>query len=146
MSRGNDSRLRVWREFRDSIKDLNDEEKLKAINNFWMLHPFMARTIDPDDSSGWMGAWDMVYYDQICEYSRAILIHQTALMMLSDVKESFLVYVIDSQKQNDYMLVVIDGKVLNYDFEISDYESVSAVVNIQNKFKSSKKGIYSIIK
>lgn len=144
MAKGNDVHLRTWREFRESLTDLSDIEKLEAINKFWMLHPFIARSIDPDDPSLWLTAWDMVYYDQVCEYSRAILIHQTALMVLSNISESYMIYVIDPTHHQDRMLTVINGKVLNYDFALMDYQEISDVIQIQNKFESDKKGVYSI--
>lgn len=144
MSKGKELRLRAWRDFRDSIVDLDDAEKLNSINNFWMLHPFMARTIDPDDPTLWMNPWDMVYHDEVCEYSRAILMHQTALMMVDNIDESYLIYTIDSRQQNDYMLAIVDGKVMNYGMNLVDLSTIGDHLNIQNKFRSNKKGVYSL--
>ena len=145
MSRGNQLRLRVWRDFRNSIVDLSDDDKLKSINNFWMMHPHHVRTVDPGDCSTWINFWDMVYHDEICEYSRAILMHQTALICLSNITESFLVYAVDHDKQFDRLLAVVDGKVLNYNFEIQDYNLISQSMGILTKCTSDKKGIYTEI-
>lgn len=144
MSKGKELRLRAWRQFRDSIVDLPDSEKLESINKFWMLHPFRNRTIDPDDPSNWMGAWDMVYHDEVCEYSRAVLMHQTALMMLDTDQDSYLMYAIDSEKQQDFMLAVVNGMVLNYDMDLIDLRSIENSLNIQNRYKTNKKGVYSL--
>src|SRR3546814_1652829 len=46
----------------------------------------------------------MVYHDEICEYSRGIMMHQTALMMIDGIDDSYLVYAIDSEKQRDVMI------------------------------------------
>jgi hypothetical protein len=143
MSKGNEMRLRAWRQFRESIVDLSRIEKIEAINKFWMMYPFMSRTVDPDDSSNWLKPWDMVYYDEICEYSRAIMMHQTALLMLDDMDDSFLVYAIDISKQNDYMLAVIDGFAMNYNMSLVQYTDIKHELNIQNTFKSNKKGVYT---
>lgn len=145
MSRGQEMRLRAWRQFRDSIKDLSDNEKLNSINKFWMLHPFSKRTIDPDNPSDWMNPWDMVYHDQICEYSRGIMIHQTALMMIPSIQDSFVVYALDNDVQSDFMIAVVDGKAMNYNMDIVDFNSILPSLNIQNKFISNKKGSYSIL-
>lgn len=145
MSNGKELHLRVWKEFRDSIVDLDKKQKIESINRFWLLHPFMTRSIDPDDPTGWMGPWDMVYHDQICEYSRAVMMHQTALLTIKDVEDSYLIYALDTEKHQDYMLVVIDGWVMNYNMDIDNIADISSNLNVQNKYKSNKKGSYTII-
>jgi hypothetical protein len=145
MSKGKNSHLRVWKEFRDSIVKLDKNQKIKSINNFWMLHPFMTRTIDPDDPSSWMNPWDMVYYDNICEYSRAIIMHQTALLMIGDIQESYLIYAIDEDKHQDFMLAVVDDMVMNHSMDVGSFQLISPNLRIQNKFISNKKGAYSLI-
>lgn len=145
MSKGKELRLRVWREFRDSIVDLDNSQKLESINKFWMLYPFLTRSIDPDDSSAWLGPWDMVYEDQICEYSRAIMMHQTALLTLDNIEDSYLIYAIDPDNDRDCMLAVVNGMVMNYNMEMIDLETIAPKLNVQNKFKSNKKGLYSIL-
>ncbi|MCK9529436.1 MAG: hypothetical protein M0R77_02535 [Gammaproteobacteria bacterium] len=145
MSRGKELRLRSWRQFRDSIADLDTDQKLDSINKFWMLYPFSKRTVDPDNPENWMNPWDMVYHDEICEYSRGIMMHQTALMMIDGIDDSYLVYAIDSEKQRDVMIAVINGKALNYGMDIVDFDEVLPSLNIQNKFKSNKKGSYTIL-
>lgn len=145
MSRGSEMRLRAWKQFRDSIKELDSNQKLDSINKFWMLHPFSKRTIDPDSPDGWMSPWDIVYHDEICEYSRGIMIHQTALMMITDIQDSFLVYALDTEQQCDYMIAVVDGKALNYNMNVVDYNSILPSLNVQNIFKSNKKGSYTVL-
>lgn len=145
MSKGKEMHLRIWKDFRGSIVSLDKDQKIESINRFWMLHPFMTRTIDPDDPSNWMNPWDMVYHDEICEYSRAIMMHQTALISISDIQESYLIYALDTDKAQDYMLAVVDGKVMNYNMDVADFQSISPNLRIQNKFISNKKGFYSII-
>jgi hypothetical protein len=145
MSNGKELNLRVWRDFRDSIVDLDKNQKIESINRFWMLHPFKTRTIDPDDTSTWMSPWDMVYHDQICEYSRAIMIHQTLLLMIDDAEESYLIYTLDTEKHQDYMLVVFDGLVMNHSMDIVELKAISSQLSIQSKYKSNKKGIYTIM-
>lgn len=145
MSRGKDLRLRAWRQFRDSIVDLTDDQKIEAINKYWMLHPFSKRTIDPDDPKNWMNPWDMVYNDEICEYSRGIMMHQTALMMLSNIEDSYLIYAIDSSKQSDFMIAVVNGKALNYEMNVINLNDILPSLNVQNRFVSNKKGSYTVL-
>lgn len=145
MSRGKELRLRAWRQFRDSIVDLDDSQKLDAINKFWFLYPFVKRTIDPDDPKNWMNPWDMVYQDEICEYSRGIMMHQTALMSLSNIDDSYLVYALDQGKQSDFMIAVVNGKALNYHMNIVDFNEILPSLNIQNRFVSNKKGSYTVL-
>ncbi len=145
MSKGKEMRLRAWKDFRDSIVDLDDTQKIESINRYWMLYPFLTRSIDPDDATAWLGPWDMVYEDQICEYSRAIMMHQTALITVKDIQESYLIYALDGEHQRDCMLAVVNGLVMNYGMDIVELASISSKLNVQNKFKSNKKGLYSII-
>lgn len=111
-----------WREFRESIKDFSELEKIEKVMKYWQKAPLTTFVIDWDTAS-FPSPWEVIndgYYDSILI---AYMIKETLILTGFEKDRIKLCYVRNNEFEG--MLVIIDNKFLiNYSYdEILDYNN-----------------------
>ena len=71
ISGGNDLTI-SWRALRNNLSSLSNEDKLKAIADFFALAPLGRLSCDPDDPDTWGDAWEMISANDWCPVRVAV--------------------------------------------------------------------------
>jgi len=111
LSKKPEERIFMWREFRDSLPDNNDEI-LQNIVDFWKHTPQTIRSIDIYAPDTWPNIWEMITIGDFCRSSLAIAMHQTLEQSKNNPFECKLLLVNDDQ--GILIILQIDDKILNY--------------------------------
>ena len=129
-------RLKSWRRFRKSLEDLNDDECLEKLAQWWSSAPLSSRIIDPYDESHWPNPWDLIYNGEFDEnaiglgiaYCLELIDWECELLLVQSKEKSFVRLII----------LVDDEYVLNYTYNKVEPSSVLSDVEILKKWKSSE--------
>lgn len=116
--KSSDELLSEWRQFRLDVDDLEDEELLVAVLDWWHLMPLGSREIDPYDSKDWPDPWRLLYDKKYDENVRALGIAYTLhlldwpcdVLLIQEITKGFLglVILVDSQHILNYTYNVIE--------------------------------------
>lgn len=110
-----------WREFRESLKNLTDYEKIELTMKYWQKAPLTTFVINWNDN--FPSPWEVIndgYYDSILI---AYMIKETLILTDFEKERIKLCYI--RNKDFEGMVVIIDNKFLiNYSYdEILDYDN-----------------------
>jgi hypothetical protein len=108
-----ESRLREWRQLRDTTRVLTLERQCIEIDRWWQQAPLVNRYLHWNDESNWSDPWTILSENTYCVLTRAIGMCYTLLM--NDVKQIELVLAQDEQAEEHYLVLVNNAKyTLNY--------------------------------
>jgi hypothetical protein len=119
-----EDRLRLWRDFRQTLNLLPLDKALAQIAEFWARAPFTPYHLDMDSIENWPDPWALINENTYCDIAKCLGIVYTVSLTThrSDLDVEVRVYT-DSEKhyeynlawfaQGKYILNMIDGEVLN---------------------------------
>lgn len=99
-----ESRLREWRQLRDTTSVLTLERQCIEIDRWWQQAPLVNRYLHWNDESNWSDPWTILSENTYCVLTRAIGMCYTLLM--NDVKQIELVLAQDEQAEEHYLVLV----------------------------------------
>lgn len=108
-----EERIAKWRELREHIKSLSEEEQLNSIAEFFARVPIGARCIDFYTPESWPTPWELLYHKLFCPSSISLLIYHTLCIALGEDRVSIVL----ADTGNDrYLLPLVDKqRVFNYE-------------------------------
>ena len=74
-------RLADWYNLRQAAADLDLEDQLKLINDWWFQAPIVNRVVTWDDPGKWPAPWDLLVNNGYCDLARALGIVYTLLLL-----------------------------------------------------------------
>jgi hypothetical protein len=124
----NDERLRLWKNLRNEIQDLQLKEQLTELAKFCSKMPFGARTLDYYDPTEWLSPWEILFHGSFCTSSISLLMYYTLTLLKTPPEvELFLV----EDEDGMYLLPIINDQfVLNYELG-----TVNNYLEIKENFK-----------
>lgn len=124
-----EERIAKWRELREQIQDLPEDEMLNSIASFFADMPIGSRCIDFYTPDSWPTPWELLYNQLFCTSSISLLIYHTLSLVLDNNRveiilidtndDRFLVPLVDKQRIFNFEL----GKVNN----IKDYPKIEII-------------------
>lgn len=119
-------RLTSWREFRQSLTNLEEMDQLKAVSEWVSLAPTSTYVIDYDDPKAWPTPWELLNQGDFDDTAKAYLMEQTLILAGWSPERLRLHYVRNSKESFQTMVVLVDNKwALNY--------LHAAVINFDNE-------------
>ena len=108
------TRLKMWREFRQSLDIENTLEVCQTVVDWWKSSPIMAISIDPVDYKRWPTPWEMLHKGDFCENSLALGMSYTIYYANNRIPNR-MVFVQNKKDSIQKLCVLIDEKyLLNY--------------------------------
>ena len=108
-----EERIEKWREFRESLTGLDEEELLNNVAQFFATVPLGARCIDYYTPDSWPTPWEILYHKLYCASSVSLLIYHTLCIALGSDR----VDIVLADTGTDRLLMpVVDNKyIFNYE-------------------------------
>ena len=130
-------KLKVWREFRLGLDDIEYEEDcLQAVIEWWETAPIGSRELDIYDNSAWPDPWKLLYDNNLDENSIALGMAYTLHLADWDCEVALV------QNQNEswikLLVLVDDTYVLNYTYNKVQNMEVLSDCNILEKISTSE--------
>lgn len=114
-----EERIANWRELREHISSLSEEEQINSIAEFFARVPIGARCIDFYTPESWPTPWELLYHNLFCPSTISLLIYHTlcialgrdrvSIILIDSGDDRFLVPLVDKQRVFNFEL----GKVNN---------------------------------
>lgn len=107
-----DERLLAWSQLRTDNQDLDLDQALLNINNWWQMLPIDNYYLHWDDINRWPNPWDLVVDGVFCDLAKALgIVYTIHLLERSDVTCIELA----ETKEGDSLVLVNNGKyILNW--------------------------------
>jgi len=108
-----DERIRLWKNFRSSIRETSEIEQATATAMFFFQVPIQYKpTIDFYTPSSWPTPWEILYGDNWCKNTISILMYHTfemigtpvELVLIDDTNDRYLVPRLNTQIVLNYEL------------------------------------------
>lgn len=115
-----EERIAKWRELREHIRILEEEEQLKSIAEFFARVPIGARCIDYYTPDSWPTPWELLYHKLFCASSISLLIYHTLSIALGE--ERVEIVLVDTG--DDRFLVPIVDKKHIFNFELGKVNNI----------------------
>ena len=134
---GPENRLINWRNFREDISKLSDEEAIKETALLWSKAPISNQYLAPDLIEDWPDPWELIHYNHYDDISITLGMVYT-LVLASDKFNDVIIYVLkDINNQNILHTAWFqDGKyILNYEYnEVVSIGDLSSDLKIKYKY------------
>jgi len=114
LTKNNEQRLLIWREFRDSLETADDP--IQETINFYDRAPECLIAADPFTPSSWPTAWELIEENNYCSFVKILAICYT--LQLTDVlsRASYEIHIARDYKNSEtYYLLYVDNKVIGFD-------------------------------
>lgn len=79
-----EERIEKWRNFRNGLGELEDEDLLNSIAHFFASVPIGARCVDFYTPESWPTPWEILYDKLFCTSSISLLIYYTLTITLDE--------------------------------------------------------------
>ena len=131
-----EERLKLWRKFRKDNENLEDQECLQAIVDWWKFTPIGSRAIDPYSKDTWPDPWQLIYEGNFDENAVALGIAYTLHLM----EWPCTVSLVQSEDKTFFGLIVIvdDEYVLNYTYGEIDKFSEMQQISVLEKYTTDE--------
>ena len=106
-----DTRIKVWRQFRNDISSKNSKELVTDIASFFSNMPAGARCVDYYTPASWPTPWEILYDGLYCENTISLMMYYT-FILVSDEKAD--IYVIEDNANCQLVPIINDRYMLNY--------------------------------
>lgn len=135
-SRSPEERLSNWREFRVTLEEITDDERITEVVNFFSSTPYGSRTLDFYTPGSWPTPWEILHYETYCKNSISLLMYYS-LSMIRDFSKDLELWIIDTSDDR-YLVPVIDNQfILNYELgQISTVQDLKTRIKIIDRFDS----------
>ena len=108
-----EERLEKWREFRESLNGLSEEDLLNNVAQFFATVPIGGRCIDFYEPASWPSPWELLYHKLYCTSSISLLIYHTLCVALGSDRVNIVL--VDTGTDRLLMPVVDEKYILNYE-------------------------------
>jgi hypothetical protein len=115
-----EERIEKWREFRESLNDLNDEELLNNVAQFFASVPLGARCVDYYTPESWPTPWELLYHKLYCSSSISLLIYHTLCIVLGNDRVSIVL----ADTGTDCLLMPIVDKKYIFNYELGKVNKI----------------------
>ena len=115
-----EERISMWKDFREEINDLPEDEMLNSIANFFADVPIGSRCLDFYTPESWPTPWELLYHKLFCTSSISLLIYHTLSLVLDNDRVKIIL--IDSD--NDRFLVPLVDKHYIFNFELGKVNNI----------------------
>lgn len=115
-----EERIANWRELREHISDLEEEEQINSIAEFFARVPIGARCIDFYTPDSWPTPWELLYHKLFCPSTISLLIYHTLCVALGEERVSIVL--IDSG--DDRFLVPLVDKQRVFNIELGKVNNI----------------------
>lgn len=115
-----EERIEKWREFRESLNDLDNEELLNSVAQFFATVPLGARCIDYYTPESWPTPWEILYHKLYCASSISLLIYHTLCIALGTDR----VQIVLGDTGTDCLLLPIVDKKHIFNFELGKVNKI----------------------
>lgn len=115
-----EERIANWRELREHISNLSEEEQINSIAEFFARVPIGARCIDFYTPDSWPTPWELLYHKLFCPSTISLLIYHTLCVTLGEERVSIVL--IDSG--DDRFLVPLVDKQRVFNFELGKVNNI----------------------
>jgi len=111
-----EDRLRSWSDLRSTCKNLNTEQSVNTIAEWWGHAPRMNNVIHWSDQSNWPDPWELLADNSFDDLAIALGMSYTITMLENRDCSVEIAQAKDDQGQ-EYNLVLVDERkyILNYD-------------------------------
>lgn len=116
-------RILLWRDFRSTLYDLDELDKLNAVAEFWSKLPLVTYVIDWHQPQTWPTCWQLLHDGYFDTCAVAYLMEQTLILIGWDPSRLKLLYIKNTKIEEQMMTLLIDDKwALNYSYgEVFDF-------------------------
>lgn len=141
-----EERLADWKEFRESLSLVSDEDALKMVAGYWGEAPLMKHAYDPDDLPSWPGPWEMISEGDWCPYSVAVAMEFTLRLAGWDASRLKVIHIRDYEiSDQKYILKIDESLALNYSVgEVTEYPNTRH--DVLGVFQSDGKRYFELTK
>ena len=104
-----EERIQRWRDFRESLAGLPDEEVLNNVAEFFASVPIGGRCIDYYTPESWPNPWELLYHNLFCTSSISLLIYHTLCITLGSERVQII---LADTKDDLCLLPLVDNKYI----------------------------------
>ncbi len=122
-----EERLEKWREFRESLKDLSEEDLLNAVADFFAAVPIGSRCIDFYTPDSWPTPWELLYHKLFCPSSISLLIYHTLCITLGEDRVSIVL----ADTGNDRCLFPLVDKQRVFNYELGKVNNIKECTTLK---------------
>ena len=115
-----EERIILWREFREEIAPLPEQEQLNRIAEFFADFPFGSRCLDYYTPDSWPTPWEILYHKLFCQNSISLLIFHTLNVTLGNDRTEIILIEDDRDR---YLVPVLDNKYI-FNFELGQISTI----------------------
>ena len=135
-------RIKIWRDLRDTLSEKSFEKQLESVSNFWWQAPMQTFCLDFDRPEEWSSPWEIVYFNGYDTVARAVMMAETLILTFGDsyIDNIEMWYIRDLVQSDMIMIVVINGLVLNYQYNtVLPVDKLSEHYTVYNRYVSDGK-------
>jgi len=122
-----EERIAKWRELREHISTLSEEEQINSIAEFFARVPIGARCIDFYTPDSWPTPWELLYHKLFCASTISLLIYHTLCIALGEKRVSIVL--VDSG--DDRFLVPLVDKQRVFNFELGKVNNIKECTTLE---------------
>lgn len=115
-----EDRIILWREFREEIASLPEQDQLNRIAEFFADVPFGARSLDYYTPESWPTPWEILHHKLFCQNTISLLIFHTLNVILGDERTEIILIEDDRDR---YLVPVLDNKHI-FNFELGQISTI----------------------
>ena len=115
-----EERMVNWKELRENIVSLPEEEMLNSIASFFADVPIGARCIDFYTPASWPTPWELLYHKLFCTSAISLMIYHTLCIALDD--DRVTIVLIDTG--DDLFLAPLVDKKHIFNLELGKVNSI----------------------
>ena len=116
-----EERIEKWRDFRESLDGLPEEELLNNVAQFFADVPVGARSLDFYTPESWPTPWELLYHQLYCASSISLLIYHTLCIALGRDR----VQIVLADTGTDLLLLPIVDKKYIFNYELGKVNNTS---------------------
>ena len=122
-----EERIQRWRDFRESLAGLSDEEVLNNVAEFFASVPIGGRCIDYYTPDSWPTPWELLYHQLFCTSSISLLIYHTLCVAIGEDR----VAIVLADTGNDRCLIPIVDKQRVFNYELGKVNNITKCTTLE---------------
>ena len=122
-----EERIAKWRDLREHISTLSEEEQINSIAEFFARVPIGARCVDFYTPDSWPTPWELLYHKLFCASTISLLIYHTLCVALGEERVSIVL--VDTG--DDRFLVPLVDKQRVFNFELGKVNNIKECTTLE---------------
>jgi len=122
-----EERIAKWRELREQINGLDEEDQLNSIAEFFASVPIGSRCIDYYTPDSWPTPWELLYHQLFCTSSISLLIYHTLCIAIGEDR----VAIVLADTGNDRCLIPIVDKQRVFNYELGKVNNITKCTTLE---------------